>query len=105
MPAFFEDSNRRSRFGTTRRSVTASPTADQAAPFGLMKSIWGSITTKAVRSRSSVILGTGIAGLAGSVYCAGCAVAVVMLATATASAAVQRRAARAGRRYSGFLNG
>ena len=45
-----------------------SPTTGQPAPLGLMKSICGSITTRAARCKSSVIPGSGNTGFVGSAY-------------------------------------
>src|SRR5262245_16024796 len=91
IPAAFAARNSRPRFGTTLCSVTLSPTTGHAFPWGLKKSICGSMTTKAALDASSVIAPFDSAGLVGSAYgslaafasCAHVAATVVAAAVAT----------------------
>ncbi|MCY1188524.1 hypothetical protein D9M73_296420 [compost metagenome] len=65
-PAFLKAVKSRLRFGTRCCSLTLSPKTFQPAPFGLMKSICGSITTSAVRLMSHSKVDAGSAGSTGS---------------------------------------
>jgi hypothetical protein len=66
IPLCFAALNKRSRFSTVLFWVTDSPTTGQVTPFGLRKSICGSITTNAVLSSCSTMSLGGNAGLSGS---------------------------------------
>jgi len=90
MPAALAAANRRPRLSTVLCCVTLSPTAPQTTPFGLRKSICGSITTSAVRARSSFMSDGGSIGLAGSAYLS---VAVAALAAVAAPTAADASAA------------
>ena len=78
-------------FSTVLCCCTLAPTAPQATPLGLRKSTCGSMTTRAVRARSSSMVDGGSIGFAGSAYLspavAGAAFADVVTAAVASAAA------------------
>src|SRR5260370_4138714 len=68
MPTGYAVPNNRPRLSTVLCCLTLSPTTPQVTPFGLRKSIWGSVTTSAVRSKFSFMSDGGSIGLLGSAY-------------------------------------
>src|SRR5260370_29227282 len=68
MAGGFAAANNGSRLSTVLCCLTLSPTTPQVTPFGLRKSIWGSVTTSAVRSKFSFMFDGGSIGLLGSAY-------------------------------------
>src|SRR5260370_35066210 len=68
MAGGFAAANNGSRLSTVLCCLTLSPTTPQVTPFGLRKSIWGSVTTSAVRSKFNFMFDGGSIGLLGSAY-------------------------------------
>src|SRR5260370_41413680 len=92
MPLAHDAANNRSRLSTVFCCLTLSPTTPQVTPFGLRKSIWGSVTTSAVRSKFSFMFDGGSIGLLGSAYLS---VAAADLVAAGGAAAAEAKAAAA----------